>query len=154
MDILIIGGLLVIGVGALVALFFVLRGGNTAQARVPEAVPQTAREAPPTPAPAPESEQLPQSEPTRVTAPMQEEVAPLSEVRTVPVAETVAQDGATTTQPIYEKEQPLRVHLNGQFHELTHGLRSLQQQAIEMEQRLSSLNQMLEGIERNQSEEK
>ncbi len=151
MDILIIGGLLVIGVGALIALFFVLRGGNSAQAKVPEAVPQTAREAPPTPAPAPE--QPPQAEHTRVTTPMQE-VAPLPEARTVPVAEAVVQDGATTAHPIYEKEQPLRVHLNGQFHELTHGLRSLQQQATDMEQRLSSLNQMLEGIERNQPEEK
>ena len=149
MDILIIGGLLVVGVGALIALFFVLRGGNPAQTKVPKAVPQTAREAPPTPAP----EQLPQSEQTRVTAPMQE-VASLSETRTVPVAEAAVQDSATTTHPVYEKEQPLRVHLNGQFHELTHGLRSLQQQATEMEQRLSSLNQMLEGIERNQPEEK
>ena len=150
MDILIIGGLLVIGVGALIALFFVLRGGNAQQAKAPEAVPQTAREVPPTPMPEPEHQ--PQAEQIRVTAPMQE-ITPLSEARTVPAAETAVQDGTTTTQPVYEKEQPLRVHLNGQFHELTHGLRSLQQQATEMEQRLSSLNQMLETIERNQPEE-
>ena len=162
MDTLIIGGLLVIGVGALVALFFVLRGGDTAQAKTPAAVPQTAREAPPTlaePEPQPEQpENVTPSTPEATTvsktrtAPL--EVTPISEARTVPVAETIVQDGVTTAHPMYEKEQPLRVHLNGQFHELTQGLRSLQQQATEMEQRLSSLNQMLEGIERNQPEEK
>ena len=146
MDILIIGGLLVIGVGALIALFFVLRGGDTAQAKAPEAVPQTAREVPPAPA-----EPEPQPEQQHVETHMPE---PVSETRTVPVAETTVQDGAAPAHPVYEKEPPLRVHLNGQFHELTQGLRSLQQQATEMEQRLSSLNQMLEGIERNQSEEK
>lgn len=148
MDTLIIGGLLVIGIGAIVALFFVLRSGNTPQAKPPEAVPQTAREVPPTPvAPEPQAEE---SDVAR-TAP---EVMPLSETRTVPVAETVVQDGVAHAHPVFEQEQPLRVHLNGQFHELTQGLRSLQQQATEMEQRLSSLNQMLEGIERNQHEEK
>ena len=162
MDILIIGGLLVIGVGALVALFFVLRDGGTAQAKTPAAVPQTAREAPPTPAePEPQPERSdavasPTAEVTPVpktrTVPL--EVTPVSEARTVPVAETAVQDGATAAHQVYEREQPLRVHLNGQFHELTQGLRSLQQQATEMEQRLSSLNQMLEGIERNQPEEK
>ncbi len=148
MDTLIIGGLLVIGIGAIVALFFVLRGGDTAQAKAPAAVPQTAREAHPTPvAPEPPLEQS-------AVIPAEPEVTPVSETRTVPIAETAVQDGAITAPPVYEKEQPLRVHLNGQFHELTQGLRSLQQQAIEMEQRLSSLNQMLEGIERNQPEEK
>ena len=141
MDTLIIGGLLVIGVGAIVALFFVLRGGNTAQAKTPAAVPQTAREAPPT-----RTEPEPQPEPSHNVMPTTPEVTPVSETRTVPVAETAVQGGATTAHPVYEKEQPLRIHLNGQFHELTQGLRSLQQQATEMEQRLSSLNQMLEGI--------
>ena len=149
MDILIIGGLLVIGIGAIVALFFVLRSGNPAQAKVPEAVPQTAREAPPTPVYEPEvqpeqSHGIPETPRT----------SPISKTRTVPLVETVTQDGVATSQPVYEKEQPLRVHLNGQFHELTQGLRSLQQQATEMEQRLSSLNQMLETIERDQPEEK
>ena len=149
MDTLIIGGLLVIGVGALIALFFVLRGGDTTQAKTPAAVPQTAREAPPTLA-----EPEPQPGQSHDVTPATPEVTPVSETRTVPVAETAVQDRATTAHPAYEKEQPLRVHLNGQFHELTQGLRSLQQQATEMEQRLSSLNQMLEGIERNQPEEK
>ncbi len=148
MNTLIIGGLLVVGVGALIALFFVLRSGDTAQAKVPEAVPQTAREVPPTPT---ELEPQPEQQDMETHVP---EVTPVSETRTVPVAETVGQDGGTPAHPVYEKEQPLRIHLNGQFHELTQGLRSLQQQATEMEQRLSSLNQMLESIEENQSEEK
>jgi len=150
MNILIIGGLLVLGVGALIALFFVLRGGNTVPAKAPEAVPQTAREAPPTPV----YEPAPQPEQSQVT-PQTSEITPSSvEARTVPVAETTVQDGVTPAHPVYEQEQPLKVHLNGQFHELTQGLRSLQQQATEMEQRLGSLNQMLETIERNQPEEK
>lgn len=149
MNILIVGGLLVIGVGALVALFFVVRSGRTARAKTLEAVPQTAREAPPTPV---EPEPEPQTEQFDVI-PHTPEVTHVSETRTVPVAETAEQDGVAHTQPVYEKEAPLRVHLNGQFHDLTQGLRSLQQQATEMEQRLSSLNQMLENIERNQPEE-
>ena len=152
MDILIIGGLLVIGIAAIVALFFVLRSGdNTPRTRAPQAVPQTAREAPPTPAyepPAPQPEQV-----QNVTSQTQD-VTPVSEERTVPIAEVVPQDRAVHTQPITENEQPLRVHLNGQFHELASGLRSLQQQATEMEQRLSSLNQLIDGIERNPTEDK
>ncbi len=149
MDTLIIGGLLVIGIGAIVALFFVLRSDNPAQASVPEAVPQTAREAPPAPAYEPEV-QPEQSH----AIPETPKITPVSETGAVPIAETVTQEGVATAQPAYEKEQPLRVHLNGQFHELTQGLRSLHQQATEMEQRLSSLNQMLEGIEREQPEDK
>ena len=150
MDTLIIGGLLVIGIAAIVGLFFVLRGENTPRTRVPEAVPQTAREAPPTPVYEPPA---PQPEPAQNVTPQIQDVTPVAEERTVPVAEAVAQDGAVHTQSVTENEQPLRVHLNGQFHELASGLRSLQQQATEMEQRLSSLNQLIEGIERNQSEE-
>ncbi len=166
MDILIIGGLLVIGIGAIVALFFVLRSDSTPRAKAPAAMPQTAREAPPTPTTyesTPQREELHDGTPqtqaiTRVVEPPQtQQVSPVAETRTVPVppvAQTVAQDGATRVQPVTQSEQPLRVHLNGQFHELASGLRSLQQQATEMEQRLSSLNQMLEGIERNQPEER
>ena len=148
MDTLIIGGLLVIGVGALIGLFFVLRGG-TPQAKASEAVPQTAREAHPLPA----DEPVHQTEQRVVTAPLMEE-AHETETRTVPVAGVPEQTVVTNARPVYEKEQPLKVRLNGQFHELTLGLRSLQQQATEMEQRLGSLNQMLETIERDQPEEK
>ena len=152
MDTLIIGGLLVIGVGALIALFFVLRGG-TPQAKAPEAVPQTAREATPLsvdqPAPQPQSVQR------TATTPLMEEVHE-TEARTVPVpiAAIPEQPVVTTAHQVYEREQPLKVRLNGQFHELTLGLRSLQQQATDMEQRLGSLNKMLETIEHDQSEEK
>lgn len=147
MDILIIGGLLVIGVGALVALFFVLRGGNTPTTRQPETVPQTAKEVPPTPAYEPLQQQ---EHPASVPTQQQDAVPAASETRTVPAVETEE----TSAHPAYEKEQPPRVRLNGQFHELAHGLRSLQQQAIEMEQRLGSLNQMIENIERDQPKEK
>ncbi|GAC1356194.1 MAG: hypothetical protein NVSMB38_37460 [Ktedonobacteraceae bacterium] len=142
MDILIVGGLLVIGVGALVALFFVLRSGTTAT------VPQTAREIPPPPAYEPPQQSAPA--PTQ----QQDVIRAESETRTVPIAETTEQTIATNAHPVYEREQPLKVRLNGQFQELAHGLRSLQQQATEMEQRLGSLNQMIETIERDQPEEK
>ncbi len=148
METLIIGGLLVIGVAAIVALFFVLRGG-TPQTKTPEAVPQTAREVPPTPV-----DDLPHATEQRVTTQPLVETTPEPETRTVPAAETTEQTVTATARPVYEKEQPLNVRLNGQFHELTQGLRSLQQQATEMEQRLGSLNQMLETIERDQPEEK
>ena len=166
MDILIIGGLLVIGIGALVALFFVLRSDSTPRAKALEAMPQTAREAPPTPAaytPAPQQEELHDETPKTqevthvVETPKTQEIRPVAETRTVPippVTQTIAQDGVIRTPPVTQNEQPLRIHLNGQFHELASGLRSLQQQATEMEQRLNSLNQMLEGIERNQPDEK
>ncbi len=149
MDTLIIGGLLVIGVAAIVALFFVLRGG-TPQTKTPEAVPQTAREVPPTPA----TDELPHATEQRVMTHPLVETTPEPETRTVPTAETTEQTVTANARPVYEKEQPLNVRLNGQFHELTQGLRSLQQQATEMEQRLGSLNQMLETIERDQPEEK
>ncbi|GAC1468396.1 MAG: hypothetical protein PVS3B3_11810 [Ktedonobacteraceae bacterium] len=142
MNILIVGGLLIIGVGALVALFFVLRSGNTAQANAREAIPQTAREVPPIYEPASQLEQPHVETQTRVDT-------PALATRTVPVVETTIPDGIAA-HPVHGTEQPLRVRLNGQFHELAHGLRSLQQQATEMEQRLSSLNQMLETIERDQ----
>ena len=148
MDTLIIGGLLVIGVGALIALFFVLRGG-TPQAKTPEAVPQTAREATPLSV----DEPAPQPVQRTVTTPLMEEVHE-TEARTVPVSVVPEQTVVTNARQVYEKEQPLKVRLNGQFHELTLGLRSLQQQATEMEQRLGSLNKMLETIEHDQPEEK
>jgi len=149
MNTLIVGGLLVVGIGALVALFFVLRG-DTPQAKTPEAVPQTAREAQPLSVDEPAYQQREQR---AVTHPLAKE-AHETETRTVPVAGVPEQTVVTNARPMYEKEQPLKVRLNGQFHELTLGLRSLQQQAIEMEQRLGSLNQMLETIERDQPEEK
>ncbi|GAC1401452.1 MAG: hypothetical protein NVSMB49_15950 [Ktedonobacteraceae bacterium] len=147
MDFLIIGGLLVIGVGALVALFFVLRGGNTPTTKRPEAVPQTAKEVPPIPAYEPVQQQ---EHPVSIPTQQQAAVPDASETRTVPVVESTE----TNAHSVYEKEQQLKVRLNGQFHELANGLRSLQQQAIEMEHRLGSLNQMIENIERDQPKEK
>ncbi len=174
MDTLIIGGLLVIGIGALIALFFVLRSDHS-NVREPAAVPQTAREELPTPArqePDPQTEVVHnQAAPVQQIAPVAEttmahevarvdgttpvqEAQTVIETRTVPVGDVSARDGALRRSPVIENQSPLRVSLNGQFHELSSGLRSLQQQATEMEQRLSALNRMLENIERNQTEEK
>lgn len=133
MDTLIIGGLLVVGIGAIVALFFVLRSDNTPKApAVPKNVsPRTDEVSNPN---------IPISAQQPINAGGAE-----TEARTVPTMEA-----ATSS----EQEQPLKVRLNGQFHELAHGLRALQQQATDMEQRLGSLNQMIDGIERDQNEER
>ncbi len=141
MSTLIIGGLLVIGIAALVALFFVLRSSDTPRVKPTQAVPHTVKDALPTPIDEQEQQpvlmqQLREATPT-----------PTSETRTVPAAEI---DDHHTR----EQEQPRKVRLNGQFHELTLGLRNLQQQAIEMEQRLTALNQMLDTVEHDQQEEK
>jgi hypothetical protein len=139
MSTLIIGGLLLIGIAALVALFFVLRSSDTARIKPAEAAPQTAKDALPTPT----FEQGQQPVLTQQAG----EAIPTVETRTVPV--TNIDDHHTT----FEKEQPLDVRLNGRFHELALGLRSLQQQAIEMEQRLDALNQMLDTVKYNPQEE-
>lgn len=133
MDTLIIGGLLVVGIGAIVALFFVLRSDNTPKApAVPKNVSPRTDEA--------SNPNIPISAQQHINAGGAE-----TEARTVPTMEA-----ATSS----EQEQPLKVRLNGQFHELAHGLRALQQQATDMEQRLGSLNQMIDGIERDQNEER
>jgi len=131
MSTLIIGGLLVVGIGAIVALFFVLRSGGSPKAPVvPKNVsPRTDESSNPN---APISAQ--QTANTGVVE---------TEARTVPGMDADSH---------LEQEQPLKVQLNGQFHELAHGLRALQQQATEMEQRLGSLNQIIDGIERDQTE--
>ena len=134
MDTLIIGGLLVVGIVAIVALFFVLRGDETPKApAVTQDVSQPTSESPNPNAPI-SVQQQPIN--TRVAA---------TEARTVPSMETAASP---------EQEQPLKVRLNGQFHELAHGLRTLQQQATDMEQRLGSLNQMIDNIENDSTEER
>ncbi len=132
MDTLIIGGLLVVGIAAIVGLFFVLRSDDTPTA------PATTRNV-----------SQPANESANPSVPISAQQSVLStgvaqaDTRTVPSMETSP-----------EQEAPLKVRLNGQFHELAHGLRSLQQQATEMEQRLGSLNQIIDNIENDSPEER
>ncbi len=133
MDTLIIGGLLVVGIVAIVALFFVLRGDDT----------------PTTPATAQDVSQ-PTSESPNPNTPISVQQPPINTRGATTEARTVPSIG-TDASP---EEEPLKVRLNGQFHELAHGLRTLQQQATDMEQRLGSLNQMIDNIENDSTEER
>jgi|GEM_PF-6917309 len=137
---LIIGGLLVIGIAALIALFFVLRSNpNSAQSG-----PQVARAFPVTPQPDLSVLQDKQEPPV-----IQERTVPLAQATPV---EQVLPVTDTTAHAVYDGEQPLKMRLNGQFYELANGLRTLQQQATDMEQRLGSLTKMIENIEDNPDE--
>jgi len=75
----------------------------------------------------------------------EEELPPVPVARRDVSNVPVMHDG-TSTQPVNE----IRVHLNGQFYELANSLRDLRQQASEMEQRLNSLTNMIDTIERKQ----
>lgn len=136
MSTLIIGGLFVVGIAALIALFFVVR----TEAPAPRV--ETARIIP---TPAENREAAPQ----RQTEPEQQATS----VPDVDATERLPYVPQVSSQLTREREdQTLKVTLNGQFHELADGLRSLQRQTIEMEQRLSSLNQMIDTIEQEQNE--
>lgn len=136
MDTLIIGGLLVVGVGAIVALFFILRSDDTPKAAaVPQNVSQQA------------SESSHPNTPISVQQRPPNPGAAETEARTVPSMEA-------SSRSDHEQEQPIKVRLNGQFHEIAHGLRTLQQQATDMEQRLGSLNQMMDNIENDSTGER
>ena len=133
MDTLIIGALLVVGIGAIVALFFVLRSNDTPQVPTPVHEDRQPIDA--------------SSNPNAAISVQQEQSftgSSESDARTVPDIDAQANN---------QQEQPLKVRLNGQFHELAHGLRTLQQQATEMEQRLGSLNQLIDNIENDSTEE-
>ena len=153
MSTLIIGVLFVVALVAIIALVFVLRSD-----RRPEQV-DTQEAAPPL-VPADEAtaaleQEIPTNEALPVlpaltaqpaTPTLQEQEEP-----TVPVAtyqDNVASNSYDSihTQPVSE----VRVRLNGQFYELANSLRDLRQQASEMEQRLNTLTDMIDSIERKQ----
>ncbi len=51
-----------------------------------------------------------------------------------------------------DEEEQLRAALNGQFHELSHEIRSLHDQAWQLEQRLGVLTTMIDRIERSRGD--
>lgn len=143
MSTLIIGGLLVIGVIALVGVFFVARtaGTNSERNAAPAAPINSVPSAPSAPAPVQET----------YTTPEQHDMSASSAQKSQPTF-------SDEEEPILyrirgeQKEEPLTITLNGQFHELANGLRVLRQQSAEMEHRLSSLTLMLDTIEQKQHE--
>ena len=149
MSTLIIGVLFVVALVAIIALVFVLRGERrpeqmNTQVATPDLVPAD-EQAAALEQEIPTNEALPVL-PAQLTTPTPQE----QEEPTVPVArqDVVASDvyDGIHTQPVSE----VRVRLNGQFYELASSLRDLRQQASEMEQRLNTLTDMIDGIERKQ----
>lgn len=121
MNTLIVGGLLLVGVVALVILFFIARSGGEARPQAQAATPSPAVNQTRSQAQASASVPLAEAEP--VSLPTISEPAPL----------------AFNDEPEYL--------LNGQMHELSYELQTLHQQAQEIERRLSVLNMMVEQIE-------
>jgi hypothetical protein len=81
---------------------------------------------------------------------------PTQSALVIPPQTTEATRSARPTVPLEEKrvlvpneEEQLRSTLNGQFHELSHEIRSLHDQAGHLEQRLGLLTDMIDRIERS-----
>ncbi|MDQ6643724.1 MAG: hypothetical protein M3Y76_04685 [Chloroflexota bacterium] len=123
MNLLIIGGLLAVGVLAIIGA--VLLGISEQRAEV------TRRKNEPAPA-------LPANR------------NPTVKLRPVEEAASSRATATETTIATVEREQGLS-RLNGQFHELVGEIRSLHQQAQNLERRLGVLTEMVDHIERTQS---
>lgn len=125
MSVLIIGGLLVVGVGALVALFFVIRGE------------QNAASAPAVPSKAASESQESQERQEAVSEP---------EMALVPTA-------AAESAPEEDEDVQQIVVSAGQFYELSNELRLLRQQIQGLEQRLGSITALVSHFQESQREE-
>jgi hypothetical protein len=123
-NLLIAGGLLIIGVIALVALVFVIRSESITE----------------------ESESVPPPVPTRQQEVPEADATP-STVPTPPVSDTSVT--STSDKQVTSTWQPLA---NGQFYELKNELQSLHGQAQELEYRIRTLVDMLEHVEQDQNE--
>lgn len=139
MNLLIIGGLFAVAILAIIGIILLSLGERNAQAARQGAAqttsPTVARTARPTVPLAPA-----ENHDANAHSRMQE---PTIQRRTFP------RNGETTD--VDHKANSLIPMLNGQFHEFVDELRSLHQQAWELEHRLSSLTQMVDRIERSQS---
>ena len=120
MNTLIIGGLLVIGIAALIALFFVARSSDSGTSK--NAAPKANKQQPPAAAKQEEAEK-----PTPARSP-------------VPAADQ-------TSVAVRDEEPQWGEPFDGQFHELSMEVRTLHQQARDMEMRLERLTAILEHIE-------
>ena len=139
MNFLIIGGLIVIGVLALVGAIF-LGMGEQRTARNNRVEP----ELPAAPAAAPTiTRQL--SQPAQ-SVPTQSVSRPLTET---PTLTRPTPSYSVPTEPSFASQEPTRElpTLNGQFHEVVSEIRTLHQQALHLEQRLNILTDMVDRLE-------
>lgn len=136
MNILILGGLLLLGIAAIVVAVVLLLGEQRAE-KV-----RAATVAPSTPAASPMALEASRPRPARTT----QRLAPSTPVRqsvpTAPARETPLQARADEQQ---------HFALNGQFHELAAELRTLYQQASDLEQRLRTLSEIADRVEESQT---
>ncbi len=89
---------------------------------------------------------------TPVTAPVEQHTASISqEAVAAPRRPTIPLDRSDTNAFIQQEDKPATIALNGQFHELADEIRDLHRQAWDLEQRLSTLTNMVDRIERRQN---
>ncbi len=143
MNLLIIGGLLLLAVIAILGAVFLSRGGDNtsstpsvARARRQQSAPELAS------TPVREADELRSPAISRPTIPLNRGTGTLS-------TGTLNRETAHTHTP-REEEQRLPA-LNGQFHEMADEIRTLHEQAWQLEQRLSILTDMVDHIERSQN---
>lgn len=158
MNLLIIGGLFVVGILALVGAIFLgmseqrAARNNHAQPELP-AAPAAA---PPTSTVTRQLSQPAQSVPTQ-SVPVQSISRPLSEtptmVRSTPGYTMTDEPTFAGHESTFANREPAHElpTLNGQFHEVVREIRTLHQQASQLEQRLNSLTELVNRLERTQT---
>jgi hypothetical protein len=129
-NLLVAGGLLILGVLFLVALVFVLRSEPNAKESISV----------PPPIPAEPEEAKTQSAATEPSSTVETQLTP--DEGTAPV------DAAHTAPVAMREQHPLA---NGQFYEMVNELRSMHRQTQELEQRLSTLIDMAQRVEQTQN---
>ncbi len=142
---IIIGALVIIGLLAIVGVVLLLQGEGRAQ--TVQSVPSPASAA-----------DAAKSEPAAVSSNGAAPVAAAPEAaNTVPTDSPVPQHEIVAEEPVpepttsIERDTEQHVVLNGQFHELVDQLRTLHEQSVEIEQRLSALNKMVERIDQRET---
>lgn len=151
MNLLIIGGLFVLGILALVGAIFLGMSEQRAAARNNRAEPHLPAAATPPPA----TRQISQS---AQSVPAQSTSRPLTEaptmVRPTPSYSVADEPTFASREPTFVNREPERElpALNGQFHEVVSEIRTLHQQALQLEQRLNILTEMVDRLERAQTD--
>ena len=138
-NLLIIGGLFAIALLAIIGIVALSLGERRAEA---------ARK---TPVQAPEPTITRTARPTVPLASAENHDSVARPVAKEPVIQRRSFPRQGETGSTNQQENSLLPMLNGQFHEFVDELRSLHQQAWELEHRLSSLTQMVDRIERSQA---
>ena len=148
MNILIAGGLLAFAIVAILIAVFLGIGEQRSERARANGATATSPAAPVTPAtPATPAASIPMPEQQAQASRPLRRTVPLSPERAISLDRPVP-DG----RQAYPNQEELPLFaMDGQIREMTEELRSLHQQAWELEQRLLSLTEMLDRVERTQS---